>query len=225
MNEQQPYTTEQPSYKIGEFLSKGWKFTKQHLGFFISYVIIMFFISFLFGGIAEALSEQGRNFLSFLIHVAGWIVGTFIQMGLYKSALLVTSGIKPGFDQLYTNDKYFFSYFISSLLYGLMILIGILLFIIPGLYVLARYALFPFFVLDKNMGPVEALKAASKASEGKRWFLFLFLIVLGLINIGGALLLGIGLLFTIPISLLAFTAVYRRITNTEHEIAVPENQQ
>jgi hypothetical protein len=214
------FMDEQQSWKIGNFISEGWKFTKEHLGFLISYVIIMLVISGLFSGVAEALKDQGRTLLSVLMHLAGWVVGTFIQMGLYNSALMITSGIKPGFDQLYSNDRHFVSYVLSSILFSIMFLIGFLLLIVPGFYVLARYGLFPFFVIDKDMGPVEALKAASKASEGKRWFLFLLFIVLALLNIAGILLLGIGVLFTIPITFLALTSVYRRLTNTEKDVTL-----
>lgn len=211
---------EQQSWKIGNFISEGWKFTKEHLGFLISYVIIGLVMSLLFSGVADALMEQGRTLLAILMHLAGWVVGTFIQMGLYNSALLITSGIKPGFNQLYSNDKHFVSYAISSILFSIMVLIGFLLLIVPGFYIMARFWLFPFFILDKDMGPVEALKAASEASEGKRWFLFLLILVLVLLNIAGALLLGIGLLFTIPITFLALALVYRRLTNTEKDVTL-----
>lgn len=207
---------DEQSFKVGEFISQGWKFTKEHLGFLISYVIIMFIMSFLFSGVADALYQQGRVLLSVLMHLAGWIVGVFIQMGLYNSSLLITSGIKPGFDQLYSNDRHFISYVVSSILFGLMVTIGFILLIVPGFYLMARYGLFPYFILDKNMGPIQALEAASQASEGKRWFLFLMFISLILLNIVGALLLGIGLLFTFPITFLALAAVYRKITNTEN---------
>lgn len=257
MNEHQPYMNAPQSFRIGEFISKGWEFTKKHLGFLITYLIIMFVISMLFSGIAEALYDQGRGLLSFLMHAAGYIIGLFLQMGFYKSALLITSGIKPGFNQMYANDKHFVSYLGSNILYGLMMLgafllsliplillvaffaadgdlgsylsshplHGLLLFglflllLIPVVYLAVRYFLFPFFVLDKDMGPIEALKASAKATEGHRWFLCLLLLVLTLLNIGGAILLGIGLLFTIPISALALTWVYRKLTNTDSDVS------
>lgn len=218
--EQQSYQVEEESYKIGEILSKAWKYTKEHLGFFIGYLMIMAIITLLFSGVADALSKQGRQFLAFLIHLSGWVVSTFMNMGLAKSALLITSGVKPGFNQLYCNDRYFFSYFASTIIFNIMIILGLILLIVPGLYLLSKYFFYSYFVLDKNLGPIESLEAAGKASEGKKWFLFLLLITYLLLNVAGALLLGIGLLITIPMSVLACAIVYRKLTHTENEVTL-----
>lgn len=216
MNEQQTYHGQQ-SFKIGEVILQAWEYTKQHLGFFIGYLIIMLVVSLLFSGIAQALAQQGRTFLAFLMHTAGWILGLFIQMGLINSALLITTGIKPEFNQLYSNDRYFGSYLVSTILFNLMVMVGFILLIIPGVYLAVRYILFSYFVLDKEMRPIESLEAAAKATQGKRGFLFLLLLVLLLLNAAGALLFGIGLFVTIPISVLSLAIVYRKLTRPDHE--------
>lgn len=219
MNEQPTYR-EEPKFKVGEVISQAWKYTKENIGFFIGYFVITFLVSFLFSFIATKLSDRGRDILSLLMHIAGWIVGIFIQMGFVKSALLITSGVKPGFNQLFANDKYFISYLVSNILYNLMVIIGLILLIIPGVYLAVRYLLFQYFILDKDMGPIESLEAASRASEGKRGFIFWLSCVLILLNIAGALLLGVGLLITIPITILSFAIVYRKLVHDHPEVTI-----
>ena len=196
------------TFTVGEALSQGWRLTKTHLPFLIGYFLIMLAITAFF-------STINYKYDSALAHLLGSIIGVFVQMGFYKSALMITDGIKPNFDQLYANWHLFIYWLVAYFLFGALFFLGMILFIIPALYVLARYGLFPYFIVDKGMGPLEALKAAGQASEGKRWQLFLLYIAAFGVNFLGALLFGIGLLFTIPLTMLAFAYVYRKITSSE----------
>lgn len=190
---------------IENALSKGWQLTKTHFSFFLGYLVILLFLSLIFSGLHGGLKSA-------IVHLAGWLILLLAKLGLYRSALLITDGIKPNFEQLYSNWRHLFSWVISSFFFGLMVFIGLVLLIVPGCFLLAKYGLFPFFLLDKRLGPIEALQAAGKASEGKLWTLFLLFMTCIVINLLGAILLGIGLFVTIPVTLLALATVYRQIT-------------
>jgi uncharacterized membrane protein len=68
-----------------------------------------------------------------------------------------------------------------------------------------------YLVVDKNLGPVEAIKTGWKLTKGNVWNLFFFEILLCLINLLGALCLLVGLFITVPLSMLATTFVYRKL--------------
>lgn len=192
-------------FTVGEAIKKGWELTKEYLGFLLGYQVILYFLFILFGG-----SHSGLGWATWSLF--GWILVILVKMGLYNSALLITRDIKPGFDQLYSNWRLFISWVVASILFGIMFVVGLILLIVPGCYVLARYGLFPFFILDRNLGPLEALKQCGKATEGMLWKLFLlFLACVGL-NILGFLVLGVGLFISVPVTLLALATVYRQIT-------------
>lgn len=203
---------------IGDILKEAWKFTKEHLGFLVAYFIITIVISVLFSFVAAELEERDSTFLAVLMHLAGAVVNVFISMGLYRSALMITAGEKPGFNQLYANDQNFISWILAGLVVGIMILVGLILLVIPGLYVMAKYLLFPYFLLDRNLGPIESLQETAKATKGKVGFLFLLLLVCFLLNVVGFLLLGIGLLITVPLTTLAMAVAYRKITTPASEL-------
>lgn len=64
------------------------------------------------------------------------------------------------------------NYFVSSLVVGLLLFASFLLFIVPFFFVLPRVMLAPYYLIDKNMGPIEAIRAswdASKGHSGKLW--------------------------------------------------------
>lgn len=58
------------------------------------------------------------------------------------------------------------------ILFGLMVGVGLILLIIPGLFVIQRYLLAPYFLLDKNLTVGEAFRqssAAAKKHSGALW--------------------------------------------------------
>lgn len=191
-------------FSIGDSLKKGWESTKTHLGFLIGYEIILFFLVFIF-------SLGNDRILGILWRTLGFVVMVLVKIGLYNSALLIARNIKPNFDQLYINWRLAVSWIIANFLFGLMFVIGFLLLIVPGLYVLARFGLFPFALVDGHLGPIEALQESSRLTEGLRWKLLLLWLAFAGINILGALVFGIGLFITIPVTLLALAYVYRQI--------------
>lgn len=187
-------------FTVGGAISEGWRLTKDYLVFLIGYQIIQVMLQIVF--------SIGHRYWWNLI---GVVVSIIAQLGLYKSFIMIRDGIKPGFDQLYQNWRLFLSMLVAGILFGLMLFVGTILLIVPGFYVLARYGLFPYFIVDKNLGPIDALKAAAKASEGVRWPLFcLFLDCLGLIILGVCFFV-IGVLITSPIAYLAVATAYRSL--------------
>ena len=195
-----------PSFTISGALREGWRLTKDNIGFLIVYQIILYFILFL-------TESTPGNWKWALLSFLGWIVIILGKMGLYNSTLLITGGIKPRFDQFYQNWQMLFSWIVSSFLFGIMFVIGLVLLIVPGLYVWARYGFYPFFILDKKCGPLEALEQSSIATQGIRWPVFLLFLACAGLDILGVLFFGIGLLITVPITLLALATVYQQITN------------
>lgn len=204
------------NFSISAVLKEGWELTKVNIGFLVVYQIILYAVTLLLGG-----TEGGWKMAP--LHLLGFVIGTLGNMGLYQSSLMMTTGNKPGFDQFYKNWPQFLNWIVANFLFGVMFVIGFILLIVPGFYVLGRYSLFPFFILDKNLGPLESLKGASDATEGIRWQMVLLnLAVLG-VNILGMLFFFVGLLITIPVTLLALAIVYRRLTGQAKNSIQPDD--
>lgn len=202
--------------KLSDIFSETWKLTKEHWGFLVGYLIIFFLISSFLQFAQNRIFNNG--FIATIIYFASAIIALFMQMGFLKSALLITSGIKPGFEQLYVNSHHFIAWIVAQFIFVIIVTLGFIFFIFPGFYLLARFSLYPLFILDKNMGPLEALKGAKVVSKGQCWFLFLLFLCTFLINILGCLFFGVGLLITIPISALAWALTYRKLTKNEPDI-------
>ena len=104
------------------------------------------------------------------------------------------------------------NYLISAILAGVIVLAGLLLLVVPGIYLAIRLQYYKFLIVDKeNISPVMALKESWRMTEGHTWNLFLFMLLIILINFIGAMLLGIGLFVSVPVSLIAYAFLYRKL--------------
>ena len=92
---------------------------------------------------------------------------------------------------------------------------GFILFVIPGIYFAIKYHFLLYFVIDKKMGPLEALRASGKITDGVKWRLLGFSIVSIGIVILGFLAFGFGILVAVPVATLADAYLYRKLSHKE----------
>lgn len=204
------------SFNIGGAIREGWELTKVNIGFLVVYQVILFFLMWLFSN-----SQDGWKLAS--IHFVGWLIIALGKMGFYNSMLLLTRGLKPGFDQFYKNWRLLLSWIIASFIFSIFVVVGLIFFIVPGLYLWATLGFYPFFILDKGLGPIESLKAAAEATKGNRWqILLLFLACVGL-DLLGLLCFGVGILISTPVTLIALATVYEKITGQSKTSIQPDD--
>ncbi len=105
--------------------------------------------------------------------------------------------------------------FLTYVIQMILIWIGIMLLVLPGIYLMFAYIYAMPLVVEKKMGVWQALETSRKAVT-KVWFRFFGLMMLMmLINGLGVLTLGIAWIWTVPWSILAMTMVYEKIFGVE----------
>lgn len=132
-------------------------------------------------------------------------------MGVIKISLKFCDGQKPKIDDIFSCAHLFFKYLIASIFYNLIIFAGFILLIIPGIIWSLKYWFYDYFIVDKELGPMQSLKASAMITKGARWQFFVFTCLLVLINLAGLLCFVVGLFATIPTSLVAAAHVYRQL--------------
>ncbi len=97
---------------------------------------------------------------------------------------------------------------ILNLLMSLLIFLGFLLLIIPGIYLSISYLFSHFFVWFYDVEPSEAIRMSRKMVSGNFMQIFWLCMILAGINMLGVLAFGVGLLVTIPFSACVIYAVF-----------------
>ena len=162
--------------------------------------------------IAEGF-DPGSRALAALFHLAGAIASLVVSIGAIRISLRLHDGGSASVRDLFAVDgPLFWRYLWASILYSLIVAVGLVLLIIPGVILSVRCVFYGYFVVERNARPLEALAQSAAATRGAWGTVSLFGLAIVLLNILGALLLGVGLLVTAPVSALAAAWVYRRLT-------------
>lgn len=196
----------------GEFspvaaISYAWSATLKNIGplalMTLVIVVVQLVLQFAFGG--------GRGPIALIISIATSVVSLILAMGLIRAALRVTDGGKPSLGQLTETDQ-LGPYLVQAILVGIAIGIGLLLCILPGIIAAVLFAFAGYVVIDARDGDaVGAIKRSFALVKDNFGPVLGLMVLLILINIAGALLCGIGLLFTYPMTSVAFAYTYRTL--------------
>lgn len=87
------------------------------------------------------------------------------------------------------------------------------LFVLPNIYLFTRTQFYRYSVVDKELGAYSAIRHSWDITAGSFWKIFVFSIVLVLMNIVGVMLFVVGLVLTVPLSVLAYAYVYRKLSD------------
>lgn len=132
-------------------------------------------------------------------------------------ALKTIDGGVPVLKDLFSLLKRGTVFLFALVLYLAAVAAGLLLFVLPGIYLAVRYAFFGYVL---SAGPVSALKALNSAGEiakGRWWGLFGFFLVMLALNIAGAAALGVGFFISYPVTLMTSASFFRTLQQAKAE--------
>jgi len=173
----------------GRWISEGWQMVKADLGTYVLLCLV-------FGVVSSVVPIvlQGPMVVGFHIFCIKRMLNRGGELGdLFK-----------GFD-------YFLPAFVASLIISIFVFAGSLLCIIPGLVIAAMYKFTYLFILDKRMDFWPAMQASHAVVKNDYFGFTMFLLLMALVNILGALCCIVGLLVSVPVTLEAVTVAYREI--------------
>lgn len=131
--------------------------------------------------------------------------------GLFMVGLKIASGVDVSASEVLNYFHKSLTLLGTVIVLYIMLIIGFMLLVIPGIYLMFAYYLAIPLVVEKGLRPWQALEASRKAVS-KRWFRFAGLsIALWLLMIVAAIPLGIGLIWVLPLMLIAYGIAYRNI--------------
>lgn len=173
--------------QTGRWISAGWNMVTADLGNFALVGLIFVLVN----------------------SVASVVTQGPLQTGFHLYCMRKMYNRKSDIGDLFKGFDYFLPAFVAALLIGLFVFAGTMLCIIPGLVVAGMYKFTYLFILDKRMDFWPAMQASHEVVKNDYFGFTMFLIVMALINILGALCCIVGLLVTIPVSIAAITVAYQ----------------
>ncbi|PCJ33077.1 MAG: hypothetical protein COA90_01230 [Gammaproteobacteria bacterium] len=150
-----------------------------------------------------------------LYGVVKMIVLVPVSIGLMIIAIKHSVGARTEATEVFKHFDKIVPLFVTSILMYLLVGVGLLLLIIPGIYLLIAFSMAMLLVVEKDMGPWEALNTSRKAIT-HNWFSMLgFSVVSFIVMLLGFLAFFIGIVWALPLIMLAFATVYRDMFGVE----------
>lgn len=193
-----------------EAINFGFKTAKKNIAFFLS-VFVAWALIAIVSQVFQGNLNLNKQFLpSFIFSLLTWVVNSVIAMGIINICLKFIDGKKPKLKDIFYT-KNLFNFILASIIRSVIIIVGLILFIIPGIIFSIKLQYSEYLIVDKQLDAVDSIKKSWEMTKGVKWNLFLFGFLLGLINVLGFLALLIGLLITVPLTLVANAYVYRKL--------------
>jgi uncharacterized membrane protein len=142
----------------------------------------------------------------------GLVIGAFMMGGFVTTALKACRGQPTSFGDVFSGGRYFGRMLVGMIVSFILIAVGMVLCIVPGIIVALGIGLYNMLIVDQDMAGVDAVKKSWEMTKGHKLNIFLF----GLIGIGvflaGVLACGIGaVLVSLPMWWIGITSIYLRI--------------
>ena len=208
------YTTGMKATELVENTFKhSWEVFLKRPWLIIAAFAAAFVVSTISGFVAQGLIDNGADPVSAsIVNVFDFfVIQVFVGMGLTAFALKADNDTENlRFADLWA-PRHYWKYLLTSLLVSAIGIAGILLFVIPGIIAAILLLFAPYLVIDRGLGPIDAIKTSFEKTKEHFWALLLLLVAIILLNIAGALLLGVGLIVTMPVSFLAVIHAYRMV--------------
>jgi len=112
---------------------------------------------------------------------------------------------------------------LANLLVFVIVVLGFIALVIPGIIFSCRLSLTPYLIVDRKMEAIEAIKTSWHMTRGHAWTVFLVIMVAPIpIFIAGLLCLGVGAIISIMWIYLATATLYHAINMSRQPSAGKE---
>jgi uncharacterized membrane protein len=224
------------AYSVGDALSYGWAKFQANVGQIILSAVVLVVGMGIVAGIGygflaavtsgptcsvdpdtlQTTCDGGTGFfvrliLQSLVTAAILIAAQIIGAGLVRASLNVTEGKPFLFSDVIKTDQ-LGSVLIASLIIAAATFVGTLLCYVPGLIVGFATSYTLYFIVDKKMEPVDAIKASVNLVKDNLGNTIVWYILGGIIAFVGFVVCFVGALITVPIVLLGTAYTYKTLT-------------
>jgi len=198
---------------VGSSYGNGWgKLWKYFLELFLIGIIGLVI------GIPSGMGEWPRDaagaftLLSFLGIAYSILIASPVEYGVTFAYLKAARGDKLEIKNMFEAFRNYWNVVLANLLVGVIVCIGFVLLIIPGIIFACKLAFTPYLVVDRKMQVIEAVKESWRMTNGHAWKVFLIGLLGIPISIVGFICFGVGIIVSIMWIRLAIASLYHSVS-------------
>ncbi|WP_300578438.1 hypothetical protein [uncultured Nocardioides sp.] len=202
-----------PEWRVGDAVSFGWRTFKANLGPILLAMLVLFIVNGAFQGLSSVFGDN--VVLTLVFGVLGWVVSTVLSAGVIRGALDLTEGrgIRSDFIMALFQPPKLPQVLLLGLINGVLITVGLILCVLPGLVAIVLTAFSVYFLVDRpELDAVGALKASVSLVKDNVGTVLLWLLTCFGLAVAGALACLLGLLVAFPVIYLGSAFTYKHLT-------------
>jgi len=161
--------------------------------------------------IADKVGAYQGFLLEFFALVYWIMLYAPLKYGLAYSFLRAARGEKLDTKDMLASFNNYFNAVLANLLVAIVVGIGFVFLIVPGIIFACKLAFVPFLVVDRRLDAIEAFKESWRMTGGHAAEIFLIWLLAIPISIAGLILLGVGLIASSMWIGLAFASMYNAV--------------
>ena len=192
---------------ISDLLRKAWQSLRAQIWVLAGLVIGYTIISLLLTCTMPYVSYPGRAALG----LANTFFTLVFALGYLKNLFQALDGEEPQFSAYGQMSRKVFALLFAYILYTVIVALGLVLLIVPGVYVGLRWVFAPQIIVEENAGALSSLRRSWEITRGTTGQVFKLVLAGCGIMLLGYLALGIGIFLAIPLVHLMMCAAYRQL--------------
>jgi hypothetical protein len=212
-------------FTLGEALNEAWQYTRGAKGPIWAAVGVMYLIMLLLGlglGFLQAAvgidsSSAAGIWAEIGVQTLVSALSTLFTAGLMYMGVRRAAGRPLTWKMIFDGFSMAVKLIIASILMTLLVASGFVLLILPGIYLAVGYTMTLPLMLDRGLDPWQAMETSRKAIHKVWWKVFGLFFVMGLLYLVSTIPLGIGLIWTVPMSVILVGVVYRYLFGVQAE--------
>jgi hypothetical protein len=199
-------------FNMSEVMSEAWRLTRGFKAtFWGALIVIQLMYLAALGIITVVVSRAQSPILALVLQMGVAAAMTPLHLGLFMMGVRRAGGQPVSFGTAFSFFDRAGSMVGAMLLTGLLSSFGLLLLLVPGIYLGVAYIMTAPLIGDRRLRAWQAMETSRKALTHKWWRVFGFLLVLYLIVASAISLLLIPLIWALPWALVCMGVLYRRI--------------
>ena len=198
---------------VGSSYKNGWgKLWKYFLELFLIGIIFAVITSPDMVSRATQTVSIGDVILGTVLFAYGILIAGPVGYGVAFAYLKAVRGDKLEIKDMFESFHNYWNVVLANLLVEVIIFIGFILLIVPGIIFACKLAFVSYLVVDRKMEVIAAVKESWRMTNGHAWQVFFIGLLAIPIGIAGLICFGVGIIIAMIWVSLAFASLYHAVS-------------
>jgi serine/threonine protein kinase len=205
---------------IRSCLRRGWALVKNHFWPLVGMTALLLTLISVTG---SAFSYQTADGKKFNTSIFALLLNGPLLAGLNFYFLNKIRGRRTSVETAFAGfSKRFLHLFLANFVVSMLVVLGVLCLVLPGIYLFVAWIFTLTLILDKGLDFWAAMELSRKAVNKHWWKVFFLLATLALLSFAGLFAFCIGIFITVPIAIAAQMYAYEDIFSAGGLAAAPQ---